>query len=49
MIVDESGGQSERFRLLTRILNHIGEIHIVEDTFVPYGHQLGDSDLIDAT
>ena len=48
LIVDESGGQSERFRLLARILNHIGETHMMEGTFVPYGHQLGDSDLIDA-
>ena len=47
LIVDESGGQSERFRLLARILKHIGETHMMEGTFVPYGHQLGDSDFID--
>ena len=33
--------------LLARILHHIGETHLMEGTFVPYGHQLGDSDLID--
>ena len=48
LIVDESGGQSERFRLLARILKNIGEAHMMEGMFVPYGHQLGDSDLIDA-
>ena len=47
LILDENGGQSERFRLLARILNHIGETHLMEGTFVPYGHQLGDPDLID--
>ena len=47
LILDENGGQSERFMLLARIVNHIGETHLMEGTFVPYGHQLGDSDLID--
>ena len=47
LILDEKGGQSERFMLLARILHHIGEVHLMEGTFVPYGHQLGDSDLID--
>lgn len=48
LIVDESGGQSERFRLLARILSHIGETDMMERTFVPYGPRLGDSDLTDA-
>ncbi len=48
LIVDERGGQSERFRLLARILNHIGVTRMMEGTFIPYGHQLADSDFIDA-
>ena len=47
LIVDERGGQSERFRLLARILKNIGEAYMEEGMFVPYGHQLGESDLID--
>ena len=47
LILDENGGQSVRFRLLARVLNHIGETHLIEGTSVPYGHQLGDSDFID--
>ena len=48
MIFDGSGGQSERFMLLARILHHIGETHLMEGTFVPYGHQFADSDFINA-
>ena len=46
MVLDESGGQSERFRLLAKILDHIAEVELMEGTFVPYGNQFADSDFL---
>ena len=46
LILDESGGQSERFRLLAKILDHIADVELMEGTFVPYGNQFADSDFL---
>ena len=46
LVLDESGGQSERFRLLSRILDHMAEVELMEGTFVPYGNQFADSDFL---
>ena len=46
LILDESGGESERFRLLAKILDHIAEVELMEGTFVPYGNQFADSDFL---
>ena len=46
LILDENGGQSERFRLLAKILDHIAEVELMEGTFVPYGNQFADSDFL---
>ena len=46
MVLDEGGGQSERFRLLAKILDHIAEVELMEGTFVPYGNQFADSDFL---
>ena len=46
LVLDESGGQSERFRLLAKILDHIAEVELMEGTFVPYGNQFADSDFL---
>ena len=47
MVVDERGGQRDRFLLLSEILDHIGEAILMEGTYVPYGFQFADSDFID--
>lgn len=46
LILDENGGQSERFRLLAKILDHIADVELMEGTFVPYGNQFADSDFL---
>ena len=46
LVLDENGGQSERFRLLAKILDHIAEVELMEGTFVPYGDQFADSDFL---
>ena len=46
LVLNESGGQSERFRLLAKILDHIAEVELMEGTFVPYGNQFADSDFL---
>ena len=46
LILDESGGQSERFRLLAKILDHIAEVELMEGIFVPYGNQFADSEFL---
>ena len=47
-VVDSSGGQSERFKLLAAILRRLGEVEMDSETFIPYGMQFADSDFIDA-
>ena len=47
-VVDSSGGQSERFRLLAAILRRLGEAEMDSETFIPYGMQFADSDFIDS-
>ena len=46
-VVDSSGGQSERFKLLAAILRRLGEAEMDSETFIPYGMQFADSDFID--
>ena len=46
LVLDASGGQSERFRLLAKILDHIAEVELMEGTLVPYGNQFADSDFL---
>ena len=46
LALNENGGQSERFRLLAKILDHIAEVGLMEGTFVPYGNQFADSDFL---
>ena len=48
MVLDESGGQRDRFLLLSEVLDHIGEVILMEGTYVPYGFQFADSDFIDS-
>ena len=45
-VVDASGGQSERFKLLAAILRRFGDAKLQEETFIPYGIQFSDSDFI---
>ena len=46
LVLDENGGQSERFRLLAKILDHIADVEFMEGTFVPYGDRFADSDFL---
>ena len=46
LVLNENGEQSERFRLLAKILDHIAEVELMEGTFVPYGNQFADSDFL---
>ncbi len=46
-VVDSSGGQTERFKLLAAILRRLGEAKMDSETFIPYGIQFADSDFID--
>ena len=45
-IVDASGGQSERFKLVALILRLLGEARMDEVTFIPFGFQFSDTDFI---
>ena len=45
-VVDASGGQSERFKLLAAILRRFGDAKLQSETFIPYGIQFSDSDFI---
>ena len=47
VIVDSSGEQSERFRLLSEILRRKADAEMDAATFVPYGDQFADSDFVD--
>ena len=46
LVLNENGEQSERFRLLAKILDHIAEVELMKGTFVPYGNQFADSDFL---
>ena len=48
MVLDVCGGQRDRFVLLSEILDHIGEVSLMEGTYIPYGYQFADSDFIDS-
>ena len=46
-IVDSSGTQSERFKLLAAILRRFGDAKMDAETFIPFGIQFSDTDFID--
>ena len=48
VVVDETGGQSERFKLVSAILKRLADAEMAADTFIPYGDQFADSDFIDS-
>ena len=48
VVVDETGGQRERFLLLAEILQRMADAELADATFIPYGDQFADSDFIDA-
>ena len=47
LVLDSSGGQSERFRILSEVLSTLAGAEMDAGTFVPYGHRFADSDFID--
>lgn len=47
VVVDSSGGQSERFRLLSKIMLRKADAQMDAETFVPYGDSFADSDFVD--
>ena len=46
VVVDSTGGQRERFLLLSEILRRIADAEMDAGTFIPYGDQFADSDFI---
>lgn len=48
MVVDQYGGQTERFYLLSEILRRKADAQVNEETFIPYGMLFADSDFVDA-
>lgn len=47
VVVDEKGGQTERFNLLSAILRIKADAEMDAMTFVPYGDSFADSDFVD--
>ena len=48
VVVDESGEQTERFKLVSAILQRLAYAEIDAQTFIPYGDQFADSDFVDS-
>ena len=48
MVVDSDGGQEERFKLLSEILQRKVDAKLSEMTFIPYGDSFADSDFVDS-